>query len=70
MQQNKTASQGKTNNTYLLSEVEIAKKRKNKNITTQVFEKSVDAYYDVTRLVDELRDQGIVINTIPDFLVK
>ena len=60
----------KTNNTYLLSEVEIAKKRKNKNITTQVFEKSVDAYYDVTRLVDELRDQGIVINTIPDLLSK
>ena len=60
----------KTDNTYLLSEVEIAKKRKNKNITTQVFEKSVDAYYDVARLVDELRDQGIVINTIPDLLSK
>lgn len=65
-----TDSISKADHTYLLAEVEIAKKRKNNNLTTQVFEKSVDAYYDVQRLVDELRDQGKVINTIPDLLSK
>lgn len=65
-----TDSISKADHTYLLAEVEIAKKRKNNNLTTQVFEKSVDAYYDVQRLADELRDQGKVINTIPDLLSK
>ena len=53
---------------YLLDEVVITTKQKNKNLTTQVFEKSMDAYYDVPRCIDRLRDKGKLIYTIPDLL--
>ena len=58
----------KAEGTYMLDEVIITTKRKNKNLTTQVFEKSMDAYYDVPKCVDELRDKGKLILTIPDLL--
>lgn len=60
----------KAGNTIFLDEVEITRKRKDQNLTTQVFEQSVDAYYDVPRMVDEMRDKGETILTFPDFLSK
>lgn len=63
-------SLAKAGNTIFLDEVEITKKRKDQNLTTQVFEQSVDAYYDVPRMVDEMRDKGEVVLTFPDFLSK
>lgn len=60
----------KFSDTHVLDEVEVTAKRKHVNLTTQVFEQSVDAYYDVPRIVDELRDKGETVITIPDFLRK
>ncbi|MDD3038220.1 hypothetical protein [Bacteroides sp.] len=53
---------------YLLDEVEITRKRKEDNLTTDVFEKSVDAYYYVAQMVDELRDKGKDVFTINEFM--
>lgn len=52
---------------YMIDEIVIESKRKNK-ITTLVSEQSIDAYYDVRRCVDELRDKGKIVTTIPEFL--
>lgn len=52
---------------YLLDEVTIKSKRKGQMNTT-VSEQSVDAYYDVRRTVDKLRDEGKFVGTIPEFL--
>lgn len=59
----------KNENLYLLDEVEIIRKRKD-NLTTDVFEKSVDAYYYVSQIVDEWRDQGKDVFTINQFMDK
>ncbi len=55
---------------YLLDEVEIKRKRKEDNLTTDIFEKSVDAYYYVAQMVDEWRDKGEDIFTINQFMDK
>ncbi len=52
---------------YLLDEVTIKSKRKGQMSTT-VSEQSVDAYYDVRRTVDKMRDEGKFVGTIPEFL--
>ena len=67
-EQNYLDSIMRTDSLFILQEVEVSAKRKNKNVTTQVFEKSIDAYYDVQRCLDELRDEGKVITTIPDMM--
>ena len=56
----------------MLDEVEIAAKSRNLRIdqTTQVYEKSVEAYYDIEGIVDEMRDNGKTILTMPDVLEK
>lgn len=59
----------KNENLYLLDEVEITRKRKD-NLTTDVFEKSVDAYYYVSQIVDEWRDQGKEVFTINQFMAE
>lgn len=60
----------RTDDAYWLDQVEVVSKRKDHNLTTQVFENSVDAYYDVSKIVDELRDRGETIFTIPDLMRK
>lgn len=56
---------------YTLDEVEIKSKRRQKNnMTTKINEKSIDAYYDVRRSVDLLRDNGKIITTIPELMEK
>lgn len=52
---------------YLLDEFVVQGKRK-KNFSTKTSEQSIDAYYDVRRTVDKLRDEGKYVSTIPDFL--
>lgn len=54
----------------MLDEVAITAKSKNRRVdmTTQVYEKSVEAYYDVARIVDEMRDKGKAIFTMTDLL--
>ena len=52
---------------YLLDGVVVESKRK-RNFSTKTGEQSIDAYYDVRRTVDQLRDEGKFVNTIPDFL--
>lgn len=37
-------------------------------MSTTVSEQSVDAYYDVRRTVDKMRDEGKFVGTIPEFL--
>ena len=56
---------------YVLDEVEIkSKRRQGSNMTTKISEKSIDAYYDVRRSVDALRDNGKIITTIPELMEK
>lgn len=56
---------------YVLDEVEIkSKRRQGSNMATKISEKSVDAYYDVRRSVDVLRDNGKIVTTIPELMEK
>lgn len=56
---------------YLLDEVEIkSKRRKGSNMATKINEHSIDAYYDVRRSVDLLRDNGKIVTTIPELMEK
>lgn len=52
---------------YLLDEVEIKSKRRRQstNMATKINEQSIDAYYDIRQAVDQLRDNGKVVTTIP-----
>lgn len=51
---------------YILNEIIIKSKRK--DYITKIDEQGIDAYYDIRRKVDELRDEGKFVGTIPDFL--
>lgn len=51
---------------YMINEIVIESKRN--SISTRVSEQSIDAYYDVRRCVDELRDNGKIVRNIPEFL--
>ena len=56
---------------YVLDEVEIkSKRRQGSNMATKISEKSIDAYYDVRRSVDVLRDNGKIVTTIPEDVYK
>lgn len=56
---------------YVLDEVEIkSKRRQGSNMATKINEKSIDAYYDVRRSVDLLRDNGKIVTTIPELMEK
>lgn len=56
---------------YVLDEVEIKSKRRHgSNMATKINEQSIDAYYDVRRSVDLLRDNGKVVTTIPELMEK
>ena len=56
---------------YVLDEVEIkSKRRKGNYMATKINEKSIDAYYDVRRSVDLLRDNGKIVTTIPELMEK
>lgn len=56
---------------YVLDEVEIkSKRRQGSNMATRINEKSIDAYYDVRRSVDLLRDNGKIVTTIPELMEK
>ena len=56
---------------YVLDEVEIkSKRRQESNMATKINEKSIDAYYDVRRSVDLLRDNGKIVTTIPELMEK
>ena len=56
---------------YVLDEVEIkSKRRQGSNMATKINEKSIDAYYDVRRSVDVLRDNGKIVTTIPELMEK
>ena len=56
---------------YVLDEVEIkSKRRQGSNMATKISEKSIDAYYDVRRSVDVLRDNGKIVTTIPELIEK
>lgn len=56
---------------YVLDEVEIkSKRRQGNNMATKINEKSIDAYYDVRRSVDLLRDNGKIVTTIPELMEK
>lgn len=37
-------------------------------MATKINEKSIDAYYDVRRSVDLLRDNGKIVTTIPELM--
>ena len=53
---------------YMLDEVVVSGKKRKRFTDTQTSEQSIDAYYDVRRTVDQLRDEGKFVQTIPDFL--
>lgn len=53
---------------YFLSEVTI--KARYRQQRTLLFEKSIDAYYDVQAMVNQMRDHGKEIFTLYDFLDK
>ena len=54
-----------------MDEVEIkSKRRQGSNMATKINEKSIDAYYDVRRSVDLLRDNGKIVTTIPELMEK
>lgn len=57
---------------YLLDEVEIKSKRRRQstNMATKINEQSIDAYYDIRQAVDQLRDNGKVLTTIPEVMEK
>ena len=56
---------------YVLDEVEIkSKRRQGSNMATKINEKSIDAYYDVRRSVDLLRDNGKIVTTITELMEK
>ena len=56
---------------YVLDEVEIkSKRRQGSNMATKISEQSIDAYYDVRRSVDLLRDNGKIVTTIPELMEK
>ena len=57
---------------YLLDEVEIKSKqrRQSTNMATKINEQSIDAYYDIRQAVDQLRDNGKVVTTIPEVMEK
>ena len=56
---------------YVLDEIEIrSKRRQGSNMATKISEKSIDAYYDVRRSVDLLRDNGKIVTTIPELMEK
>lgn len=56
---------------YVLDEVEIkSKRRQGSNMATKINEQSIDAYYDVRRSVDLLRDNGKIVTTIPELMEK
>lgn len=57
---------------YLLDEVEIKSKRRSQstNMATKINEQSIDAYYDIRQAVDQLRDNGKVVTTIPEVMEK
>ena len=56
---------------YVLDEVEIkSKRRQGSNMASKISEKSIDAYYDVRRSVDVLRDNGKIVTTIPELMEK
>ena len=56
---------------YVLDEVKIkSKRRQGSNMATKISEKSIDAYYDVRRSVDVLRDNGKIVTTIPELMEK
>ena len=57
---------------YLLDEVEIKSKRcrQSTNMATKINEQSIDAYYDIRQAVDQLRDNGKVLTTIPEVMEK
>lgn len=56
---------------YLLDEVEIkSKRRQGNNMATKINEQSIDAYYDVRRSVDLIRDNGKIVTTIPELMEK
>ncbi len=52
----------------ILDEVVVTARRKKRFTETRTSEQSIDAYYDVQRTVDQLRDEGKFVSTIPDFL--
>lgn len=55
----------------LLDEVEIVSKRKKSyNMNTKINEQSIDAYYDIRQELDQMRDQGKVIITLPQLMEK
>lgn len=56
---------------YMLDEVEIkSKRRQGNNMATKINEQSIDAYYDVRRSVDLMRDNGKIVTTIPELMEK
>ena len=57
---------------YLLDEVEIKSKRRRQstNMATKINEQSIEAYYDIRQAVDQLRDNGKVLTTIPEVMEK
>ena len=55
-------------NPYFLAEVTIKARYPQKR--TLLFEQSIDAYYDVQAMIDQMRDEGKEIFTLYDFLNK
>lgn len=54
---------------HLLGDVVVKSKQHfDYNVSTKISEKSIDAYYDVRRTLDELRDNGKVVSTIPELM--
>lgn len=53
---------------FLLDEVKVTRKRKGDNLTIDVFEKTVDAYYYVSQMVEEWRDKGKEVLSINQFM--
>ena len=39
-------------------------------MATKINEQSIDAYYDIRQAVDQLRDNGKVVTTIPEVMEK
>ena len=57
---------------YLWTKLKSKSKRRRQstNMATKINEQSIDAYYDIRQAVDQLRDNGKVITTIPEVMEK
>lgn len=53
---------------HLLNDIIITAKKRNEETNTHIYEKSIDAFYDVCQEVNRMRDEGKEVKTLPEFM--